>query len=147
GRQERDEPADRKRSHGRAKDTACHRKEQAISEELTADTASGSAESEARANLAAPCRAAGEKEAGNIQAGQAEQNAGGGKQEPERLGKAAAQRRMALGSGGDFESGCQVVAAAVGRNHREAGAKHAGLEPRLEPRLQTGLRLRGCNVR
>src|SRR5262249_6314162 len=62
-RHERDEPADRKRSHGRAKDTACHRKEQAISEELTADAASGSAESEARANLAAPRRAAGEKEA------------------------------------------------------------------------------------
>ena len=65
---------------GDAKHTACHGKEQAIGEELTADTASGSAESEARADLAAPCRAAGEKEAGNIQAGEAEQNAGGGEQ-------------------------------------------------------------------
>src|SRR5205807_7442330 len=54
---------------------------------------------------------------------------------------------MALGRGGDFESGCQVVSPAVGRNHRKAWAKRAVLEPRLEPRLQTGLRLRGCNVR
>ena len=84
--QERDEPADRKRSHGRAKNTTCHRKEQAIGEKLTADPASGSAESEAGANLAAPCRAAGEKEAGNIQTGEAEQNARGGEQEPQRLG-------------------------------------------------------------
>ncbi len=130
-RQERDERADRERSHGRAKDTACHRKEQAIGEELAADAAAGSAESEAGADLAAPCRAAGEKEAGDVQAGEAEQNAGGGEQEPERLGEAAAQRRMALGRGGEFESGCQVVAAVVGRN--DSGSRGGGCCPRATP--------------
>ena len=85
-RQERDEPADRKRSHGHAEDTACHRKQQAIGEELAADTASRSAEREAGADLAAARRAAGEEEAGDVQAGEAEQNAGGGEQEPQRLG-------------------------------------------------------------
>src|SRR5580700_8543348 len=54
---------------------------------------------------------------------------------------------MALGRGGEFESSCQVLAAVVGRNPREAGAKRAVPEPRLEPRLQTGLRLRECNIR
>ena len=109
--------------------------EEAIGEELAADAASRSAESEAGADLAASCRAAGEEEAGDVQAGEAEQNAGGGEQEPERLGEAAAQRRMALGRGGEFESGGQVVAAVVGRNIREAGAMRVVLEPRLEPRL------------
>ena len=110
--QERDEGAHGERSERDAKDTAGHREQEAIGEELTADAASGSAESEAGANLAAACRAAGEKEAGDIQAGEAEQNAGGGEQEPERLGEAAAQRRMALGRGGEFESRCEIVAAA-----------------------------------
>src|SRR5262249_58026555 len=54
---------------------------------------------------------------------------------------------MALGRGCELESGCQVLAAVVGRNPWEAGAKRAVLEPRLEPRLQTGLRLRECNIR
>jgi hypothetical protein len=76
-RQERDEPSDRHRSHGRAKNTACHRKEQAIGKELAPYAASGSAESEASADLTTPCRSAGEKEAGNIQAGEAEQNTRG----------------------------------------------------------------------
>ena len=79
-RQERDEPADRQRSDGRAKDTACHRKEQAIGEELAPDAASGSAESEAGADLAAPCRTAGEEESGDVQASEAEQNTSGGEQ-------------------------------------------------------------------
>ena len=50
---------------------------------------------------------------------------------------------MALGRGGDFESGCQVVAAAVGRNNRETGAAGAVLEPRPEPGKEARLRLRG----
>ena len=79
-RQERDEPSDRQRSHCRAKNTACHRKEQAIGEELAPNAASGSAESEASADLTAPCRTAGEKESGNVQASKAEQNTGGGEQ-------------------------------------------------------------------
>src|SRR5215470_14165763 len=54
---------------------------------------------------------------------------------------------MTLGRGGEFESGGQVAAAALGRNYREAGAKHIRLEPRLEPRLQPGLRLRASEVR
>jgi hypothetical protein len=40
----------------------------------------GSAESEAGADLAAPCRAAGEKESGDVEASEAEQNTGGGEQ-------------------------------------------------------------------
>src|SRR4029077_9109332 len=59
------------------------------------------------------------------------------------LGEAAAQRRMALGCRPDFESGCQVVAAAVGRNNRETGAAGTVLEPGPEPGPEDGLRLRG----
>ena len=95
---------------GDAEHTTGEREEEAIGEELAADAAAGSAESEAGADLAAPCRAAGEEEAGDIQAGEAEQNAGGGEQEPERLGQAAAQRRMALGRGVSSRVGGQIVA-------------------------------------
>ena len=84
--QEGDEGTHGGRRERDAKHTAGHREEEAIGEQLTADPASGSAESESCANLAAPCRAAGEKEAGNIQAGEAEQNASGGEKEPQRLG-------------------------------------------------------------
>ena len=142
-RQERDEPADRKRSQGHAKDAASARKEQAIGEKLTSDPASGSAESETGADLPPARRAAGEKEAGNIEAGEAEQDAGGGEQEPERLGEAAAQRRMALGRRREFESGCQKDAA-VGRR-KYSGSRRGGCSLRAwpEPGLQAGLRLRG----
>src|SRR5581483_620552 len=46
---------------------------------------------------------------------------------------------MALWRGGEFESGGQVVAAAISRNPWKVGSKHVALEPRLEPRLETGL--------
>src|SRR5579862_1277923 len=47
---------------------------------------------------------------------------------------------MALGRRGEFETGCQVLATAVGRNYRKARSHHILQEPRLEPRLQTSLR-------
>ena len=50
---------------------------------------------------------------------------------------------MALGRRYDFKSGCQVVAAAVGRNNRETRAAGAVLEPGPEPGKEAGLRLRG----
>ena len=90
---------------------------------------------EAGADLAAPCRAAREKEAGDVQTGEAEQNAGRGEQEPERLGELAPQWGVALRRGGEFEGGGQVVTAAVGGNDRETRAKHVVLQPRFEPRL------------
>jgi hypothetical protein len=79
-RQKRDQRAHSERSDCRAKNAACHREEQTIGEELAADAAPRSAESEAGSNLAAPCRTASEKEPGNIQTSEAEQNASGGKQ-------------------------------------------------------------------
>ena len=86
-RQERDERATGERSQGHAEDAAGQGEEDAIGEELAADAAAGSAESEASADLAAACRAAGEEEAGDVQAREAEQNAGGGEQEPRAAGK------------------------------------------------------------
>jgi hypothetical protein len=47
---------------------------------LAPNAASGSAESEASADLTAPSRTASEKESGNVQASEAEQNTGGGEQ-------------------------------------------------------------------
>ena len=52
----------------------------AIREELAPDAAAGSAESEAGADLAAPCRAASQEQAGDVQASEAEQNTSGGEQ-------------------------------------------------------------------
>ena len=80
------------RREGDAKHAAGDGEEQAIGQKLVADAGAGGAEGEAGGQFAGAGGAARQEEAGDVQAGEAEQNAGGGKQEPERLGKAAAQR-------------------------------------------------------
>ncbi|SPF37665.1 hypothetical protein SBA4_2040009 [Candidatus Sulfopaludibacter sp. SbA4] len=142
--QECDEGPHGGRGEGDAEDAAGEGEQEAIGQKLAADAGARGAEREAGGELAGAGRAAGEEEAGDVEAGEAsEQDPGGGEQEPQRLGQAAAQWRMALGSGSEDEARREIEAALLDGDDREPGAAGAVLEPGPEPGKEAGLRLRG----
>ena len=142
-RQEAEEGAHRERRDCDAERAADDREQHAVGEKLAADAAARRAQGEARADLSPARRAAGEEQAGDVQAGEPKQNGSS----PQRASRAAATRlrrngERPCGAGVTCQGRREIAPMSFGSDDGKARTARVLLQPRLEPGLKAGLRLR-----